>query len=178
MIAIKSKNAPLSENASKFFGEALVPESFLNGDEIALGEVFLCQINLEELKAVSKETPLPDSGFLYFFIDFDFSPAKGVVRYALSPDCVTPLNEGSELDYDVETEIPISFSIAEEAENGLFSSEKKLHDDEVCLLKFTPSTLGETDFLEDVDGSLLFVIKKVDLKNGAFDKAYLINVSE
>ena len=173
---ISIKRASSAENVGgKLFGEAFMPEKWLENDEFSIGEVFFCQIDLEKIKAFDKDGLLPDKGFLYFFIDFDENPAKGVVRYSETADALTPFNEECELFYDVETEVPLELRSGE-SENGLLAYDKKLLDNEVCLLKFTPNTLDGVDFLSDVDGSLLFVIDKEALKKRRFDKAVLINV--
>ena len=173
MIAIKIDDKALS---SRFFGEAYLPESWLGSDEFSLTEIFFCQIDLEKIAPLNKSGLLPDKGYLYFFIDFDVTPVKGTVRYAPDPDALTFFNEGAESDYDVETARGITFYEAETADNGLFEAHKKLYDNEVCLLKFTPNTLPDIDFLSDTDGAIMFVIDKTDLLNRRFDKAFLINV--
>lgn len=174
MISVKKTNN-FREDGSKLFGEAFMPEKWLENDEFSIGEVFFCQIDLEKIKAFDKDGLLPDKGFLYFFIDFDENPAKGIVRYSEKADSLTPFNEDSELDYDVETEVPLAFSSAE-GENGLLATHKKLLENEICLFKFTPNTIDGVDFLSDVDGSLLFVIDKKALEKLDFEKAFLINV--
>ena len=59
----------------------------------------------------------------------------------------------------------------------MFSKEKKLVGEEICLLKFTPDSFDELDFLSGVEGSICFVIDKNDLKNKRFDKAFLLNLT-
>ncbi len=175
MIAIKTKN--VSEVAdSKFFGEAFLPESWLDGDEFSLTEVFFCQINLEKVAKYGGQKLLPEKGYLYFFIDFDLKPVKGTVRYAENPDACTFFNEDAEVGYDVEKEVGIDFYVADDAPAGLLCKHEKLYDNEVCLLKFTPDAFSDMDFLSGTDGAIMFVIDKDDLENRRFDKAFLINV--
>lgn len=163
--------------ASKFFGQAFIPEAWLKGGEFSPTEIFFCQINLEELQGLAPEGLLPKSGYLYFFFDFDFKPAKGIVRFAESPDASTFFNEEAEVDYDVETEYPIAFEAANKAENGMFCKEKKLIGEEVCLLKFTPDSFPEMDFLSGVKGSVCFIINKSDLLKKNFEKAFIVNLT-
>jgi len=174
MIAIKIKESCPVEG-SKFFGAAFLPDKLIESDEFSFGEVFICQINLSELAPFDKKGLLPDSGWLYFFMDFDCKPVKGIVRYSESADAYTFFNEDAELDYDVETEYAVEFSDGE-ADNGVFAGHKKLYDNEVCLLKFTPDTLGDMDFLSGTNGSIMFVIDRESLSKRQFDKAFLINV--
>ena len=75
MIAIKINNA-CGVADSKFFGEAYLPESWLDSDEFSLTEVFFCQINLEDVVKYDEQKLLPDKGYLYFFMDFDCKPVK------------------------------------------------------------------------------------------------------
>ena len=166
-----------SEDTSKFFGQAFVPEKWLKDGEFAPTEIFFCQIDLEEIQKIEKTDLLAEKGYLYFFFDFEEKIAKGIVRYAESPDASVFFNEEAETDYDVETEYKIKFERAEKIENGLLSKEKKLVGDEVCLLKFTPDSFEEIDFLSGVEGSVCFVIEKGDLIKKRFEKAYLINIT-
>lgn len=175
MIAIKINNA-CGVADSKFFGEAYLPESWLDSDEFSLTEVFFCQINLEDVAKFDEQKLLPDKGYLYFFMDFDCKTVKGIVRYAESPDAYTFFNEDAEVDYDVETEFGMDFYPADNAAVGLLAKHKKLYENEVCLLKFTPDAFADMDFLSGTDGAIMFVIDKEDLKNKKFDKAFLINV--
>ena len=175
MIAIKIDNDG-KLNGSKFFGEAFLPESWIAGDEFGCFEVFICQIDLEEVAPFDKNGLLPDKGYLYFFMDFDSKPVKGIVRYAESPDASTFFNEDADVDYDVETEYVVDFYGADDAPVGLLCRHKKLYDNEVCLLKFTPDSLADMDFLSGTDGVIMFVIDKDDLKNRRFENATLISV--
>ena len=175
MIAIKTENVR-DVTDSKFFGEAYLPERWLDGDEFSLTEVFFCQINLEDVAKFDEQKLLPEKGYLYFFMDFDCKPIKGIVRFSDKPDAYTFFNEDAEVDYDVETDMGIGFYAADDAPVGLLCKHKKLYDNEVCLLKFTPDALPDMDFLSGTDGAIMFVIDKEDLKNRRFDKAFLINV--
>ena len=177
MITIKISNECFGGACcSKFFGEAFLPEEWLKSDEFSPTVIFFCQIDLSVASAYDDEGVLPKEGYLYFFMDFDVSPTKGIVRFSCSPDAATEFNEGAETDYDVETELKISFSRAEDGQNGLLCRHEKLFDNEICLLKFTPDSLPETDFLSGVDGALMFVIDKDKLKNLDFSQVSLINV--
>lgn len=177
MIAIKIIDGD-EITASKFFGRAFLPESWLGSDEFSESEIFFCQIALADLKGFEGAEVLPDEGYLYFFMDFDRRTVKGTVRFALSPDAYTFFNEQAEIDYDVETERLIGFYRADDADAGLLPRHKKLSDSEVCLLKFTPDRFDKMDFLSGVNGSIMFVIDAKDLKNRRFDKAFLINVTD
>ncbi|MBO7368978.1 MAG: hypothetical protein J6U25_01675 [Clostridia bacterium] len=172
-----SKSEQNDIESSKFFGQAFIPEKWLFGDEFSPTEIFFCQIRLADLNGLSPEGLLPEDGYLYFFFDFDCKPAKGIVRYSRNPDSYTFFNEGAELDYDVETEYPITFEAASVAENGMFLKEKKLVENEICLLKFTPDSFSGMDFLSGVAGCVCFVINEPDLLAGRFDKAFLVNLT-
>ncbi|MBR1890960.1 MAG: DUF1963 domain-containing protein [Clostridia bacterium] len=176
MIAIKTKPSDDEKAKSKFFGLADLPEVWLEGDEFSPTEILLCQINLEEISPFCGEL-LPKTGFLYFFMDLESSPVKGVVRYSEFVDANTLFNDGAEYDYDLLTPAVMEFSVEEKAENGLFSNEKKLLKNEVCLLKFTPDTLRGVDFLSGEQGSFCFLIDRSDLSKRFFDKAYLVNLT-
>ena len=171
------KNGQTEVGSSKFFGQAFVPENWLYKGEFSPTEIFFCQLDLSEIQKVEKTDLLFEKGYLYFFFDFEEKIAKGVVRYAAEPDASVFFNEEAETDYDVETEYKIVFERADKIENGLFSNEKKLVGNEVCLLKFTPDSFEEIDFLSGVEGSVCFVIEKGDLIKKRFEKAYLINIT-
>ena len=53
---------------SKFFGEILLPEKWLMDDIFSPDEMFLCQINLEQVYEQVGKTMLKESGILYFLI--------------------------------------------------------------------------------------------------------------
>ena len=174
MIAIKRGREDAN---SRFFGEALLPESWLGGGEFSPTELFLCQIDLSELDSACGESPLPKEGFLYFFIDFGVSPAKGIVRYALSADSLTPFNEDYEFDDDVETPFPVSFEV-KNAVTGLLCDEKKLFGGEVCLLRYGADSVNGLEFLADTDVTIMFVIDKTALEKRQFEKAFLVQLTK
>ena len=167
-----------TERSSKIFGEAVFPESWLVGDEYGEEEVFFCQINLAEVAPLDESGLLPKEGFLHFYFDFGSKSVSGKVRYFEDGDASTSFNEENDFsDYDVESECYIGFYAADSSENGLFLRHKKLFDNEVCLLCFTPDTIDGVDFLSDVDGKICFVIDKADLKKRAFDKAFVVELT-
>lgn len=71
------EESPETYACSKFLGAPAFPQGFLlnkNGESILSdADYFIMQINLEEI--AERETPLPKTGMLYFFIDVDtFKP--------------------------------------------------------------------------------------------------------
>lgn len=82
-IGIKVKKAPKDYylGASKFFGAPTVPLAW-EGDFYE-DEIFLCQINLEDIAHLDKENRLPHKGYLYLFLHTQNGPYDLVadVRY-------------------------------------------------------------------------------------------------
>ncbi len=157
---------------SKFFGEILLPSSWLEEDVFSPDEMFLCQINCEQLYEAIGKTALPKTGMLYFFIDYG-KKEKAVVRFAdCELDAYTCFNEDWESDYDVVNDFPVEF---ENGEGGtcLLCKDENVQEGEVCLLRFTPNSLEDLDFLEDEDCALYFIIDEKSLKIGDFTNVKL-----
>ena len=70
-MAIKINIQKAKENydpgTSKFFGSPTVPSDML--DIYNENEIFFCQINIKELKHLDKDNILPNSGYIYIFLD-------------------------------------------------------------------------------------------------------------
>lgn len=189
-LIIKDEDCELDQ--SKFFGEILLPEKWLMENVFSPDEMFLCQINLENLYEKVGKTYLPESGMLYFFIDYKKKP-MAVVRYCNEEaDAYTCFNEDWEGDYDVLTEWALDYELCNSNDNGgektgngftLYKGGKKdfsemlckedfLPDDEIALLKFTPNT-SEMDFMSDEEKLMYFIIKIEDLKKLDFSNVIL-----
>lgn len=78
---------------SKIWGEAFLPDEWLQQDDFSPNEFFLAQINLSKLNV----TNLPNIGFIYIFIDapsFALKRMKPIIRYsATQPDAYTDFND-------------------------------------------------------------------------------------
>lgn len=158
---------------SKFFGEILLPEEWLEKDVFAPEELYLCQINLQEVYESVGKTLLPESGLLYFFIDYTEKKPKAVVRYYDGEaDAYTMFNEDWEGDYDVYTEWPMTFELGNDG-TALLCKDENVNDGEVALLRYLPSSI-DIDFLSDGETSLYFIISEDDLKKGNFNKVRLL----
>ena len=77
---------------SKLFGEAYLPEEWLEQDLFSIYEFFLGQINLSEFSVEG----LPTKGYLYFFVETtNFKKMKAVVRlFDGEPSACTDFNDG------------------------------------------------------------------------------------
>ena len=81
-MSVKIKTGGVSDlDASKFFGEILLPEKWLKDGIFGETEIFFCQINLEDFSSYDVGNLLPHEGMLYFFLDLEKVPAEGIVRY-------------------------------------------------------------------------------------------------
>ena len=158
-------NREIEVEESKLFGEAYLPEKWLEDDTFSPYEFFLCQLRLEDFNSDN----LPKSGYLYFFIeDYGFSgkKLKARVRYFDSePDAYTDFNDGY-FEYDPE-------SVALKVESlGELNFDFELNN-QVCLLEI-PCELLPLDLECD---KIAFVIEKADLANGDFSKTSLIFIN-
>lgn len=152
--------------------------SVWNDDAIFFNdEVFVGQINLSEVS----HPLLPNSGILYFFFASMSKPYRGIVRYAsdLSNLERIDFNEEAPLEFNYNQEYKINF-IDEEGDITLLGKMPKLSgykpvSNEVCLLKLDFSNYPEIDLFKDLTDPVCFLIKKEDLENKNFEKAYLAN---
>lgn len=191
-LIIKDEDCDIEQ--SKFFGEILLPEKWLLDDVFSPDELFLCQINLDDLASAVGKTLLPDHGMLYFFIDYKKKP-QAVVRYFDGDaDAYTLFNEDWEGDYDVITEWAIDFS--SRLDKSLFRLEKgagvqskntfSARDDfsamlvkdenvesgEIAILKYAPDT-SDLDFLSGTNKTVYFIMKESALKQSDFSSVTL-----
>ena len=172
-VKITVKDADCDMEASKFFGEILLPEEWLEKNVFAPEELYFCQINLQEVYEAVGKTLLPETGMLYFFIDYTRKKPEAVVRYYDGePDAYTMFNEDWETDYDVYTEWPMFFELADGGA-ALLCKDEKVSDDEIALLKYDPKSLG-IDFLHESEKCLYFIISVNDLKNADFGGVKLL----
>lgn len=117
---------------SKLFGEAYLPEEWLENDIFSIYEFFLGQINLSEFSCEF----LPKSGYLYFFIEassLKSSKMKAVVRYYQGePSACTDFNDGL---FDEEEE----FALAEGGFGNIQLFEQ--NDDNITLISIPTELL-------------------------------------
>ena len=152
--------------------------SVWNDDAIFFNdEVFVGQINLKDVN----NPLLPNSGILYFFFASMSKPYRGIVRYTGDFTSLERIdfNEEAPLKFNYNQEYKISF-IDEDGDVTLLGKMPKLQSykptsNEVCLLKLDFSNYPEIDLFKDITDPVCFLIKKEDLENKAFDKAYLAN---
>lgn len=158
---------------SKFFGDMLLPEKWLIDDVFSPDEMFLCQINLEELSDAVGKTLLPDTGMLYFFIDYKKKPLAVVRYFDGEADAYTCFNEDWEDDFDVYEDWQITFdSLADEEGSKLLSRNAPIEEDEIALLVYDPSS-SPMDFMAGKDKKLYFVMKVTELKKHDFSNVKL-----
>lgn len=191
-LIIKDEDCDIEQ--SKFFGEILLPEQWLLDDVFSPDELFLCQINLDDLASAVGKTLLPDHGMLYFFIDYKKKP-QAVVRYFDGEaDAYTLFNEDWEGDYDVTTEWAIDFSSF--LDKSLFRLEKgacvqnkndfsargeftamlvkdeNVESGEIAILKYVPDS-SDLDFLSGTKNTLYFIMEESALKRLDFSSVTL-----
>lgn len=158
---------------SKFFGDMLLPEKWLIDDVFSPDEMFLCQINLEELSDAVGKTLLPDSGMLYFFIDYKKKPLAVVRYFDGEADAYTCFNEDWDADFDVYEDWLITFdSKVDEEGSKLLYRDASIGEDEIALLVYDPSS-SPMDFMAGKDKKLYFIVKVADLKNRNFSNVKL-----
>ena len=181
MTAIKIKiddaRTDCDVNVSHFFGGVMMPESWLKGGVFSPTDLFLCVIDLSQLKKAVGASQIKDSGFLYFFVDTESSPAACKALYAESPDSYVEFNYDAETEFDVETARPIRFEKGESG-SAMFIRDEKVYDGETCLLRFDTAEFKEIDFLSDLDGYLYFIIDNKSLDRGEYNKTKLYFVDK
>ncbi len=162
---------------SKFFGEILLPEKWLEDDVFSPEEMFFCQLNLSEVYESVGKTVLPESGTLYFFIDYQKKPQAVVRFFDGEADAYTMFNEDLEGDYDVYTEWPMEFSRnASDNDTALLVKDENVGEGEIALLRYVSKSL-DVDFLSDSECILYFLISEKDLREGNFSAVRLKTVN-
>lgn len=152
--------------------------SVWNDDAIFFNdEVFVGQINLSEVT----HPLLPSEGILYFFFASMSNPYRGIVRYTKDLKTLERIdfNEEAPLKFNYNLEFGLNFK-DEDGDVTLLGKMPKMScykatSNEVCLLKLDFSNYPEIDLFNDLTDPVCFLIKKEDLENMAFDKAYLAN---
>lgn len=138
-------------------------------------EVFVGQINLKD---VSTDL-LPKQGILYFFFASMSKPYRGIVRYTNDLETLERVDFNEEVDFkaNFNQEFKIEINDSNNDIEILGKMPKFKHykptQDEVCLLKLDFKNYPSIDLFNDVDEQVCYLIKKDDLLNGRFDKAYL-----
>lgn len=191
-LIIKDEDCDIEQ--SKFFGEILLPEQWLLDDVFSPDELFLCQINLDDLASAVGKTLLPDHGMLYFFIDYKKKP-QAVVRYFDGEaDAYTLFNEDWEGDYDVTTEWAIDFSSfldkslfrleqgacvqnkndfsARGEFTAMLVKDENVESGEIAILKYVPDS-SDLDFLSGTKNTLYFIMEESALKRLDFSSVTL-----
>lgn len=171
-IKIKINDSDCDIESSKFFGDMLLPEKWLIDDVFSPDEMFLCQINLEEVYEAVGKTLLPEEGMLYFFIDYKKKPLAAVRYSTEEADAYTCFNEDWEGDFDVYTDWEMEFSFDAKTKSRLLCKDANVSEGEIALLKYVPNE-SDMDFMADSGKALYFIINEIDLKNKDFSKVKL-----
>ena len=154
-----------------------VPSSWNDNAIFYNDEVFLGQINLSEVQ----HPMLPSEGILYFFIAALSNPYRGIVRYTKDINNLERIdfNEESPLKFDYSLEYALNLEDTDGDVTFMGQMPKfkgyKATSNEVCLLKLDFNNYPEIDLFKDLVDPICFLIKKEDLENHTFEKAYLAN---
>lgn len=138
-------------------------------------EVFIGQINLQD---ISSEL-LPKEGILYFFFASLSNPFRGIVRYTNDLSNLERIDFNLDVSFKANFEQEYSVSFVDEPGNieilgklPKFKNYKPSKDD-VVLLKLNFVDYPNIDIFKDINEEICFLIKKEDLTNKKFDKAFL-----
>ena len=158
-------------DGSKFLGDPTVPAE-LDADRV-LGddEIFLCQLDCEEIKRCVPGCPLPDRGWLWFFVDLDDFPYTPRVIYSKwGPEFV--LEEyNEEWVEDTTRAYGVTFTSAAQSSGiCLFPQED---GDELVLLRLQPQ-LAQLGVLAGAGETLDFVIRRDRLAELDFSGVKLV----
>ena len=176
-IKIKIKGESSIDTPSVLFGGVTVEEDWLKRESFSPTDVFLCRVDLSEIKDFPEKKMLGDKGYLYFFVDIEKNPADCKVLFSVDPDAFVEFNYDSDCGYDVENGYAIGFSAGDKG-TAMFLKDEKVLNDEICLLRYDTSEFKETDFLGDLNGALYFVIAEEELKRGDLSKTKLYFVDK
>ncbi len=177
--------------STHFFGSPLLTKK-LAKTKFHKEEMFLCQLNFEELAPFDKEGLLPKQGVLYVF--FDVFTRKHTLFYAKSVDDVELVflddfnahfdnkryNHPMKVDFSVPSTDEekgeychkLLCPIPESVKDQIYRS-----DDYVCLMLCVPELMYDQgrDYLMKLKECSCIVIKKKHLLKGKFHKAITLN---
>ncbi|MCR5456755.1 MAG: DUF1963 domain-containing protein [Clostridiales bacterium] len=176
--SIRLKISKADENhdfgTSKFLGYPVIPEEWENDfDE---SELFLLQLNLEEIKDLDKDNLLPHKGYLYFFLDVSEGVynLKPIVRYydGEPVNVIDDFNSVVEGFEEFVEPYVVTFEECDEKEGGtklfgVISDQYYADEDRQLLLQFDPYD-SDMGLFPTFDGMLFFFFDKKDPMN--FDK--------
>ncbi|MGN1044693.1 MAG: DUF1963 domain-containing protein [Candidatus Methanomethylophilaceae archaeon] len=143
---------------SRMFGDPVVPEGWADSEPWTEDEIFMCQINLDDLKGYDTDGLLPEKGYLYFFADM----TDGIViRPILSEDEPDTIYEDcnmgfDEVEGDIFTDWVIRFGKGRSSVLGRDGGD-------VILLDLDLRGTG-VRFLEDIGGRVRVVIPEGSLR--------------
>ena len=162
---IMAINRETEVEESKLFGEAYIPDCWLEDNIFSPYEFFLCQLRLADFNFEF----LPSSGYLYIFLEaysFNFSKLKAKVRYYTEePDAYTDFNDGY-FEEDLE-----SFALIQES-IGILNADVLINES-VCILEI-PANLLPFDIKVN---KMRIMITKEDLASRKFDNCSLVFVN-
>lgn len=165
------KNNDLPKSKSKYLGCPSLPEKWLdNIDLFDDNDIFICQINLEDL--IEYSVPVEKKGILYFFVNLESKSGK--VLFAKNENLVTvDFNEGNSIG-DLSNSYAIEFNINNEIYlDGckLFGqpvNNDKFNEKEEILLLQIDTLQDDNILLQNEDYIFQFIIKNSDFINKNF----------
>ena len=145
---------------SRFFGDPVVPEKWADKEPWLEDDIFMCQINLEDLKGFDTEGLLPEEGYLYFFADV----SDGIIIHPiLSLDEPDTIYEDCNMGFEDETsdDIFTDWVIKFGKGNGSILSRE---GDRIALLEFDPRHT-QMDFLKGIGGRVRVSVTESELRS-------------
>ena len=162
-------------HSSRYLGTPAIPEKWLDEDIFDDDDIFICQINLEEL--IEFNVPGKKEGMLYFFINLE----KGQGKVLLSNEA--KLLKVDFNDYDKYVNIDKNYKINFEPNSEVYIDGTKLFgtpvenndfNSEEDLLLLQIDTLHDNNvFMNDKDYIFQFIIKKTDFAKNNFSNTKL-----
>ncbi len=149
---------------SRFFGDPVVPEKWADDEPWPEDDIFMCQVNLEDLE--DTDGLLPKSGYLYLFADV----SDGVVIHPIlsteEPDTIyEDCNMGfeDETSDDIFTDWVIAFG---KGKHSMLARE----GDRIVLFEFDPRHT-QMDFLKGIGGKVRVSVTEEELRSGDLSNA-------
>lgn len=159
-------------DSSKFLGDPAIPAELDADSVLGDDEVFICQLDCSEIKPFDKSGLLPDSGWLWFFVDLEDYPYKPRVVYSKwGPEFV--LEEyNEEWVEDTTRAWGVTFSDKEKDNCGAVILPRVTEDD-VTLLSIDPEKT-QLGLLAGAGGTVCFVLKRDELAAQDFRNVRLV----
>ncbi len=159
-------------DASKFLGDPVIPAELDADSVLGDDEIFLCQLDCAAIAPYDTQRLLPDSGWLWFFVDIEEYPYAPRVIYSVSePEFV--LEEYNE-EWVENTSVAYGITFSNGAKDNCGAVLLGSGAGQSVTLLTVDTVKAKLGVLSGAGGALHFVIDRDDLAARDFSRVRLI----